>query len=66
MLAILLQFNDLFQLSIVVNFKLIRTDPLTQPNVIYLSTLPIFFSMKHISIDEIPVVALQLSFRTQT
>ena len=33
--------------------------------VICLSSIPVFFSMKHISIDKIPVVTLNVSFSAQ-
>jgi hypothetical protein len=33
--------------------------------VIYLSSIPVHFSMKYISIHKIPIVALNFSFRTQ-
>jgi len=63
----ILQFNDLFQLLIVVNFKLIRNRSFKiNLTVICLSTLSIFFSMKHMSFDKIPTVALHISFKTQT
>jgi len=67
MLAMILQFNDLFELSIVVNFKLIKSRSLNINSIIlFLSSILIFFNMKHMSIDEILIVALHLSFRTQT
>jgi len=67
MLAMILEFNDLFELSIIVNFKLIKSRSLNINSIIlFLSSILIFFNMKHMSIDEIPIVALHLSFRTQT
>jgi len=62
----ILQFKDLFQSTVVVNFKLTRSRFLnTNIDVVCLSSMPIFFSMKDISIDKIPVIALDFSFRAQ-
>jgi hypothetical protein len=62
----ILQFDDLFQSTVVVNFKLIRSRSLNiNTVVICLSSMPIFFSMKDISIDKIPVIALDFSFKSQ-
>jgi hypothetical protein len=63
----ILQFHDLFQSTVIVNFKLTRSRSLnTNTAVVCLSSMPIFFSMKDIlSIDKIPVIALDFSFRAQ-
>jgi hypothetical protein len=63
----ILQFDDLFQSTVVVNFKLIRSRSLnTNTVVVCLSSMPVFFSMKGISIEKIPVIALDFSLRAQT
>jgi hypothetical protein len=62
----ILQFDDLFQSTVVVNFKLTRSQSLnTNTAVVCLSFMPVFFSMKDISIDKIPVIALDFAFRAQ-
>jgi hypothetical protein len=62
----ILQFDDLFQSTVVVNFKLTRSRSLnTNTDVVCLSSIPVFFSMKDISIDKIPVIALDFTFRAQ-
>jgi hypothetical protein len=60
----ILQFDDLFQFTVVVNFKLIRSRSLnTNTAVVCLSSMPVFFSMKDISIDKILIIALDFSFK---
>ena len=55
----ILQFDDLFQSTVVINFKLTRSRSLnTNTGVVCLSSMHVFFSMKDISIDKILVIAL--------
>jgi hypothetical protein len=62
----ILQFHDFFQSTVVVNFKLTRSRSFnTNTAVVCLSSMPILFSMKDISVNKIPVIALDFSFRAQ-